>query len=161
MSTSTLELTTTSPEQTEALGAALASMVGPGAVIALYGDLASGKTCCVRGMASYFGEAGHVHSPTFTLVNEYGSGVKLQHVDLYRLSGPAEVEDLGCADFLEGPGICAVEWAERAAGLIPPRHVEIRFEHAGEDLRRIRVTNHGLLSEGWEAPLRNAVETGL
>ncbi|MBX7257091.1 MAG: tRNA (adenosine(37)-N6)-threonylcarbamoyltransferase complex ATPase subunit type 1 TsaE [Candidatus Hydrogenedentes bacterium] len=157
MNTSTLELTTRSPEQTEALGATLVSMLVPGSVVALYGDLASGKTCFVRGMASYFGEASHVHSPTFTLVNEYGEDPKLQHVDLYRLSGPAEVEDLGCTDFLYGTGICAVEWAERAAGLLPERHVEIRFEHAGDDLRRIVISDHGILPGTWAAALKEVI----
>ncbi|MFA6241624.1 MAG: tRNA (adenosine(37)-N6)-threonylcarbamoyltransferase complex ATPase subunit type 1 TsaE [Candidatus Hydrogenedentales bacterium] len=157
MSGSVLEVETRSPEETERLGAALAAMLDRGTVVALYGDLAAGKTCFVRGMASRFGAAESVHSPTFTLVNEYGDDPKLQHVDLYRLSGPEEVEDLGCADFLEGPGICAVEWAERAEGLMPGRRVEIRFEHAGEDRRRIAIHDHDVLPGDWEVALKRAV----
>jgi len=155
----TLDLVTCSPEETEKLGAAMAGLLKPGSVVALYGELASGKTCFVRGMASHFGTASSVHSPTFTLVNEYGDNPKLQHVDLYRLSGPAEVEDLGCADFLEGPGICAVEWAERAAGLIPAKRVEIRFEHAGDDQRRIAILDHDVLPQDWQNTLTMAIRS--
>ena len=92
---------TRSQEETERLGAMLASLLPPGAVVALRGELASGKTCFVRGMAAGLAGdkelAGRVHSPTFTLVNQYGDSPTLYHVDLYRLSGPEEVAGLGHA----------------------------------------------------------------
>ena len=86
---------TASPEETQRLGTALAGILQPGALVALQGDLATGKTCLVAGMAKRLAETEYVHSPTFTLVNQYGEDPALLHVDLYRLSGPDEVADLG------------------------------------------------------------------
>ncbi|MGI6460522.1 MAG: tRNA (adenosine(37)-N6)-threonylcarbamoyltransferase complex ATPase subunit type 1 TsaE [Candidatus Hydrogenedentales bacterium] len=100
-----------SPETTRRLGAALAALLPQGAVVALRGDLATGKTCLVSGMATHFTVADYVHSPTFTLVNQYGEEPALMHVDLYRLSGPDEVADLGYAELFDSEDVCVVEWA--------------------------------------------------
>lgn len=142
-------LETRSPAETEALGRALARMLPRGSLVALRGDLATGKTCLVRGMASAFGAPESVHSPTFTLVNEYGGGPGLVHLDLYRIGGAAEAIGLGCEEHFEPEGVCAVEWAERAEALLPARRVDIRMEHAGGDARRIEIVNRGVLPEGW------------
>ncbi|MBI2422057.1 MAG: tRNA (adenosine(37)-N6)-threonylcarbamoyltransferase complex ATPase subunit type 1 TsaE [Candidatus Hydrogenedentes bacterium] len=148
--------TTASPEATEALGRALIGLLPPGSVVALYGDLATGKTCLVRGMSQTLNHAGNVHSPTFTLVNEYEDGL-LTHLDLYRLSGPEEVYDLGYEEIFEPSGICVVEWAERAGTLLPPRHVSVRLAHAGGDRRTIAIDDRGLLPPGWQDTLARAV----
>jgi tRNA threonylcarbamoyladenosine biosynthesis protein TsaE len=106
---------------TERLGEELGRLAGPGEVIALIGELGSGKTTLVRGLARGLDVPPEVvvASPTFTLVNEYPLGrLPLYHVDLYRLAA-AEQEDLGLGEYLYGPGIAAVEWAERLA--VPPR----------------------------------------
>jgi len=144
-----LERTTHSPEETETIGRRLAGMVDRG-VVALYGDLATGKTCLVKGMAEAAGATEYVHSPTFTLVNEYGSSPKLYHLDLYRLSGPGELADLGPEELFDGPYVCVVEWAERAEGVLPETRVDIALAHGGADDRHLRITNHGLLPEGWQ-----------
>lgn len=156
MSEDRLSLITTSAEQTEELGRAMAAMLERG-VVALRGELASGKTCFVRGMARHVGASLAVHSPTFTLINEYGDAQRLYHFDLYRLSGPAEVEDLGSAELFDGDAVCAVEWAERAEGLLPARRVDVTFAHAGEDRRNIEIANSGVLKNGWQERLRAAV----
>ena len=105
--------------QTEALGAALARRLAPGDVVAFYGDLGAGKTAFVRGMARGLGIRESVTSPTYTVVNEYISGkLPLFHFDLYRLSGPDDLFDIGWEDYLERGGICAVEWSERAQSLL-------------------------------------------
>lgn len=148
-----LDLVTQSPEETERLGGCLARILPDGAVVALFGDLAAGKTCLVRGMSRLFGASASVHSPTFTLVNRYGRERVLYHLDLYRLSGAEELADLGYEELFEPDGVCVVEWAERAEGLLPERRVEVRIEHAGQDARRIRIENRGALPEGWEATL--------
>ncbi len=140
---------TASAEETESLGATIASFLKPGAVVALRGELASGKTCFVRGMASAFGAGAAVHSPTFTLVNEYATTPKLYHADLYRLSGPADLIDLGYEELFDSDGICAVEWAERAEGLLPPARLDVLLEHAGQDRRRITLSDLGALRPGW------------
>ncbi len=130
----------------------MAALVSRG-VIALRGDLASGKTCFVRGMAEHLGAPRAVHSPTFTLINEYGENKKLYHFDLYRLRNAIEVEDLGATELFEGDALCAVEWADRAEGLLPENRVDITFEHLGDDRRRITITNQSLLDPHWRDSL--------
>lgn len=148
-----LNIETSTPEATEAVGRALAELLPERAVVALQGDLATGKTCLVRGMAAFFAEGQPIHSPTFTLVNEYGQARKLYHLDLYRLTDLAEVADLGVEELFDPDGVCVVEWAERAVPLLPARRVDIHLEHGGGDLRRIRITDRGLLPDGWHARL--------
>ncbi len=145
----TLTLETHSPEETERLGQALMQLLPPGSVVALFGDLATGKTCFVRGMAASLAEGHPVHSPTFTLVNEYGHSHKLYHLDLYRLSGPAEMLDLDYEDFFDSDGLCVVEWAERAGALLPKQSLHIEFQHGGGDTRRISIQDNGVLPENW------------
>ena len=101
-----LELITRDPNVTERLGCALAGLLPAGAVVALFGDLATGKTCLVRGMAAHFAGGAPVHSPTFTLVNQYGADPALYHLDLYRLGGPEELADLGYEELFEPDGVC-------------------------------------------------------
>ncbi len=114
-----MKYVTDTAEQTEALGAALARRLAPGDVVAFYGDLGAGKTAFVRGMARGLGIRESVTSPTYTVVNEYISGkLPLFHFDLYRLSGPDDLFDIGWEDYLERGGICAVEWSERAQSLL-------------------------------------------
>lgn len=126
----------------------------PRGVVALRGDLASGKTCFVRGMAQHVGAPLAVHSPTFTLINEYGGQQKLYHFDLYRLRDAVEVEDLGSTELFEADALCAVEWAERAESLLPDARVDVFFEHAGNDRRRITITNRNFLDPHWRTTLK-------
>jgi tRNA threonylcarbamoyladenosine biosynthesis protein TsaE len=158
-----LTVTTHSGPETERLGAGVAALLPRGAVIALYGELASGKTCFVRGMAAAFSEwpdqdgregrgeglEDQVRSPTFTLINEYGLNPRLYHIDLYRLAGPADVADLGCAELFDSDDVCAVEWAERAGPMLPPVRLDVHLEHGGGDTRRITLTDRGLLHDDW------------
>ena len=146
-------VTTSSPEETEALGRRLAPMVPPGTVVGLYGDLASGKTCFVRGFAGYFDVGGAVHSPTFTLINRYCADPALYHVDLYRLDGVEEVLDLGIEELFESAAVCLVEWAERAGDALPTVHVKARFAHAGPTSRHVTIEDYGALPEGWDSVL--------
>ena len=111
-----MEYTTNSPEETEALGAALSEKIGPGAVVAFTGDLGAGKTAFVRGMARGLGISDRVTSPTFTIVNEYEGGrLPLFHFDMYRLGSSDELFDIGWEDYLVRGGVCAVEWSENIA----------------------------------------------
>lgn len=160
MSGTPLVITTASAEDTEALGGVVARLLPGGGTLALCGDLASGKTCFVRGMARAIGGAAAVHSPTFTLVNEYKSQPLLYHMDLYRLAGPEEVADLGCEEIFDSDALCVVEWAERAGSLLPSRRLDILFEHAGGDLRRITFADAGLMPEGWESRLHTPESQG-
>jgi tRNA threonylcarbamoyladenosine biosynthesis protein TsaE len=103
-----------SPAETESLGERLGRALQSGCVMALSGDLGAGKTQLVKGLARGLGIPGRVHSPTFTLVNEYGGGrLKLFHLDLYRLETRAQVLSAGLEEFLQPDGVSVIEWAER------------------------------------------------
>lgn len=153
MSGEALTLETQTPEATEELGRTLAQLLPLGAVIALRGDLATGKTCLVRGMARHFAKDDRVTSPTFTIVNQYGISPTLYHLDLYRLC-LEEVIDLGYEELFESDGITVIEWAERAEGLLPAKRIDIALEHAGHDHRRLTIQDNAVLPKGWQARLQ-------
>lgn len=113
-----MELISHSPAETEALGERFGGRAASGLVIALTGDLGAGKTQFVRGLARGLGISGRVHSPTFTLVNEYGGGrLKLFHLDLYRLETRAQILSAGIDEFLRPEGVTVIEWAEKLSAL--------------------------------------------
>jgi tRNA threonylcarbamoyladenosine biosynthesis protein TsaE len=106
-----------SPADTEDLGARLAPLARRGLVIALSGELGAGKTRFVQGLARGLLIPDRVHSPTFTLVNEYAGGrLPLFHLDLYRLESREQILSAGIEEFLEPPGVSVIEWAERWFG---------------------------------------------
>ncbi|HOZ48265.1 MAG TPA: tRNA (adenosine(37)-N6)-threonylcarbamoyltransferase complex ATPase subunit type 1 TsaE [Candidatus Hydrogenedentes bacterium] len=148
-----LEIVSHSPEHTGRLGRVLADWAPKGSVIALRGELATGKTCLVRGMAQAFAQEPPVHSPTFTLVNEYGDQHKLYHVDLYRIDDLRALDTLGYEDLFEPDGVCVIEWAERAEAALPLRRLDVFLQHAGENTRRLIFVNRDLLTEGWQQAL--------
>ena len=141
-----MEIISHSPAETESIGERLGRVVQSGWVIALSGDLGAGKTQFVKGLARGLGTAARVHSPTFTLVNEYGGGrVNLFHLDLYRLETPEQILSAGIEDFLTPDGVAVVEWAERLAELkLPISDLKIvNIEITGKTERRIRYDNIG------------------
>lgn len=132
--------TSHSEEETRRLAARLAAALPPGAVLLLSGDLGSGKTTFVRGLAEGLGiDPDQVTSPSFTLVHEYRGGrLPLVHVDLYRLDR-ADLDEIGLDPDLAATGIVAVEWAERLT--VPVRGaIRVDIEDAGGDHRRVAVT---------------------
>ena len=138
--------TTTSPEETSAFGRELAATLHRGDVVALVGDLGSGKTQFVKGVCSVFDVRTPVTSPTFVLLNRYDARdatyreFQIYHLDLYRVRGLNEIYDLGYEEIVNGDGICLVEWAEVLDGLLPPRRTEVRFRHGErETLRHIDI----------------------
>ena len=128
-------------QETEAAGEALAARLEAGSVIAYAGDLGAGKTAFTRGLARGLGCRGRVTSPTFTIVNEYEGNIPLFHFDLYRLGGEDELFDIGWEDYLVRGGVCAVEWSERAAGVLPPETVTVTIARPpeNEDWREITI----------------------
>ena len=130
---------TNSPQETEAVGQALAEKLKPGTVIAYEGDLGAGKTAFTRGLARGLGAAERVTSPTYTIVNEYVSGrLPLFHFDMYRLGSSDELFDIGWEDYLQRGGVCAVEWSENVRDALEDA-LTVRIEKTGEDSRKITI----------------------
>jgi len=127
------------PEETEAAGARLAAQLGPGDVVALTGELGSGKTCFIQGLARGLGVAGRATSPTFVLINEYRGRLPVYHVDAYRTRSLAELQDLGLEELFDGEGVTVVEWADRLEPLLPARAVRVHLEGVGDEPRRITI----------------------
>ena len=157
MSTIPFIIETRSPEETQHLGKILAHYIPDQVVVALYGDLAAGKTCMTHGFGEAYEVKDPISSPTFTLVNEYHGSKLIYHLDLYRLNSMEELIDLGYEDLLDTPnGLVLIEWAERAGTMLPDKHITIRLSHQGEDLRTIEVDDAGLMREGWQEGIKKA-----
>ena len=142
-----MEYITHSPAETEAIGAALAKVLQPGAVIAYRGDLGAGKTAFTRGLAKGLGIRESVTSPTYTIVNEYLSGrMPLFHFDMYRLGSSDDLWDIGWEDYLDRNGICAVEWSENVRDAMEGALI-IRIEKTGESSRTITLEGGEILAD--------------
>lgn len=135
----THEIITESPAETKKLAANLARKLGAGSVLALHGDLGSGKTCFVQGLADALDIREIVNSPTFIIINEYQGCCSLYHIDLYRVKSVAEAEALGLENILEGDGIAAIEWPEKISSLLPKNTIHIYFEFTDVNRRRITI----------------------
>jgi tRNA threonylcarbamoyladenosine biosynthesis protein TsaE len=141
METLTLELS--SPADTFELGRRLGAALREGDFVALVGELGAGKTLFVRGVAEGAG-AEPATSPSFALANLYRGGkVILQHLDLYRLSGAAELFALGFDDMIAAPVATLCEWADHAGSSLPSDRLEISFAVTGPEERSARVVAHG------------------
>ena len=132
---------TRSAAETEALGAEMGRVARGGEVILLTGELGAGKTAFVRGLARGLGaDPGEVASPTFVLMTSYPGRLTLHHADLYRLEAADAERDLGLEELPGAGGVLAVEWADRLREVPWARAVRVRIEHAGEDVRRVTVS---------------------
>ena len=137
------ELLLKSPAATRRLGRLLGAALEAGDFVALSGELGAGKTALVKAIAEGAGVPEEATSPTFALVNVYRGRIPLQHLDLYRLTGPAELFALGFDDLLAEPAATVCEWAEKAAAALPGDRLEIALEHAGPRSRRARLSATG------------------
>lgn len=131
-----LELASPSPEDTRAIGAALAGLLKAGDAAALTGELGAGKTTLVQGVAAALGFDGPVVSPTFTLVREYqGTQLRVFHVDVYRLERVQDVLDLGLDEMSE-EGLLLVEWGDAIEALLPRDHLLVELRVPGQTEER-------------------------
>jgi len=132
--------------ETQKLGEIIGTAVTGGTVLALTGDLGSGKTAFVQGLARGLEvpDDYYITSPSYTLINEYPGRVPLFHVDLYRISDPMDMEDLGLYEILHNSGIVAIEWADRIERKLLPDSITIRFEITDDDTRKICITAYDL-----------------
>ena len=140
-------LVTTSPEETARAGERLGQTLGPGAVVALSGELGSGKTCFIQGLARGLGVTRAATSPTFVLVNQYAGRVPVYHVDAYRTESLTELVDLGLEELLGGEGVTVVEWADKLLPLLPPDTIHVRIEGVGDEPRQITIRAPGGVSK--------------
>lgn len=139
-----MEILTKSAKETKALGKKIAANLKGGAILALSGELGSGKTTFVQGLAKGLGIKQRIISPTFILVRKYGLGPKnFYHIDLYRLETgiDREVRNLGIEEIWDNPeNIVAIEWAEKIKKMIPEKATWIEFKNLGENERKIKTS---------------------
>jgi tRNA threonylcarbamoyladenosine biosynthesis protein TsaE len=130
---------------TEEMGARFAGVISPGDVVAMTGNLGSGKTRFVSGVCEALGILGHFGSPTFTLINEYRADrLIIVHADMYRISSLAEVAEIGLEEYFRPPYVCFIEWADHVLDLLPQGHYLITFEHGdSETERKITIRRPG------------------
>ena len=136
------------PEATEALAERVGRTLRAGDVVALRGEMGSGKTCFVRGLARGLGIEGEVTSPSFTLMQEYEGRVPLYHFDAWMTRRELGFLEGGGGDYLGGEGVAVVEWAERVEAWLPADHLEVLLEHRGPDRRGIRLRWRGEAGAG-------------
>ncbi len=149
------DLRAPTPDDTRAIGRAVASLLRAGDVVALGGELGAGKTTLVQGAAAALGVAEPVLSPTFTLVREYRGSLPIYHLDVYRLNRLQDVLDLGFEEMTDAGGVTFVEWGDAIEALLPESHLEIVLrtpeQIGGNEERWITVDAEGpTWTERWE-----------
>jgi len=135
--------TTESVSETENLGAEIGRAAKPGDVIALFGELGTGKTAITRGIACGLGITEDITSPTFSLMEIHEGDITLYHFDLYRIEDDSEFNNLCFEEYWENDGVSVIEWAERAISRLPEERININIEYIGSNRRRITVEYPG------------------
>ncbi len=126
-----IDLISHSSLYTERLGERLGGLLRPGDVVALWGELGTGKTVLAKGIARGLGVSGPVTSPTFVLAHEYDGPVPMYHIDFYRLA-PEDMRGVGWEEYLDLPGVVVIEWPDRAKATLPGDRVDITLEHVAQ-----------------------------
>jgi tRNA threonylcarbamoyladenosine biosynthesis protein TsaE len=134
-----LELSTFSPEETFFIGKCVAAFLSSGSVIALDGELGSGKTSFARGIAAGLGINENLTSPTYTIINEYPCSPVLYHIDAYRLNSERDFEEIGGNEIINSDGICIVEWSERILKTLPCNTIAVSMKITGLSSRLIQI----------------------
>jgi tRNA threonylcarbamoyladenosine biosynthesis protein TsaE len=139
-----LKIISPTPRETERIGSLLGTLLIAGDVIALSGELGSGKTTLVRGLAQGMGFSGkEVASPSFTLVNEYEGPLPLFHLDLYRLGDERELREIGYEEYINKAGVAVIEWADRIPHAVPDESLWITLRYRTEERREIVMKPRG------------------
>lgn len=125
--------TTTSPEATRELAAAIADLVRGGDVLLLAGELGAGKTCFTQGLGRGLGVDEQITSPTFTLMRPYDGRLRLLHCDVYRLEHLQEIVDLGISELVDDEAVAVIEWGDMAEPVLPADFLEIRITYDDVD----------------------------
>lgn len=124
-----LRLRSRSPEETQLLGSHLGELAQQGDIFLLIGELGTGKTCLVQGIGKGLGIKEYPFSPSFVIIREYQGNLSLYHIDFYRLTHIAEINDLGLEEYLYGHGVCVVEWAEKGTSALPEENLVISLNY--------------------------------
>ena len=125
-------------EDTRAFGLEIAEALEPGDVVALIGDLGTGKTALTKYIAAGLGITEEINSPTFTIVKEYRSGrIPLYHFDVYRIDDPDELYEIGCEEYFYGDGLCVIEWADNISEILPDEVMRITIDYGANEGERI------------------------
>jgi len=138
-------LQTKSSSETIRIGKSIGSLLLPGDVVALVGELGTGKTHLIKGLAAGVGmeKSSYISSPSFTLINEYPGRVPFYHIDLFRLETEKESEELGLEEYFGSSGITAIEWADKIPSLLPKEILWIHIHYTGEHTRSIEILGQG------------------
>jgi tRNA threonylcarbamoyladenosine biosynthesis protein TsaE len=149
--------------ETIRIGKSIGSRLLPGDVVALMGELGAGKTQLIKGLAAGAGIANptYVSSPSFKLINEFSGKTTFYHIDLFRLNGENEAEELGLDDYFQGRGITAIEWADKIPSLLPEEILWIEIHYTGKNSRSLEISGKGkryecLVKELSEFGMRNS-----
>lgn len=139
-----MEIITQSARETQTLGERFATDLKPGEILALYGELGSGKTTFIQGLAKGLGIKDRVISPTFVFLRQYPVNQDLikrfNHIDLYRINQAKEAKGLGLEEiFTDEEGITVIEWADRIEKLLPQKRINLYFEYLEENKRKIKI----------------------
>lgn len=134
-----------SPERTREIAAHIGRLAQPHLLIALTGDLGSGKTCFVQGLARglQVARGTYITSPSYTLIHSYPGRLTLHHVDLYRLSG-GDIDDIGLIDLMDEPAVTAIEWSQQLADDMPAQRLAVDIQPLNDASRQIDITAYGL-----------------
>ncbi|MBI5057736.1 MAG: tRNA (adenosine(37)-N6)-threonylcarbamoyltransferase complex ATPase subunit type 1 TsaE [Nitrospirae bacterium] len=134
-----MKLVSKSDADTKDVGFKIGKKLKPGDVVCMYGELGSGKTTMVKGIASAFGiKERDITSASFTIIAEYDASVPFYHIDLYRVT-PEGAQELGLHEYPGTDGIAVIEWAERAGEDIPEKSIRIKLAHIDDNLREIEI----------------------
>lgn len=129
-----------SPDETKEIGFRLGKLLNPGDVIGLFGELGSGKTTLVKGIAKAFGiEEREIMSASFTIIAEYDTTPPFFHIDLYRIEKVSELDEIGFWDYLLGNGISVIEWADKAGKSLPEEIIKIKLKSLNGEMREIII----------------------
>jgi tRNA threonylcarbamoyladenosine biosynthesis protein TsaE len=136
---------TRSASETLRIGKNIGNRLLPGDIVALVGELGAGKTQFIKGLAAGvgIGSLTYISSPSFTLIREHPGKIPFYHMDLFRLGGEKEAEELGLEDYFQGGGITAIEWADKIPSLLPKERLLIHIAYTGKNTRSIEIIGKG------------------
>ena len=152
-----LTIISKNPTETNYIGKIIGKHLTHGDIVALIGELGTGKTSLTQGIARGLGvpEEYQITSPSFTLINEYHGRVTLYHFDLYRLKGPPDLEDVGYEEYISGNGVNVIEWADKIINILPDDTLFISLTYINENERELSITGKKEILEAISNVLKN------